>query len=199
MRLRNDPSILPGAEDTYASYGLEWACFSNTPFRRFKSFTHEGGIVTPLIVHGPGVAGAGRISHEIGHVIDLMPTCLELAQATYPEVNRGKVILPFEGKSLVPLFSGRTREGHHALFWEHEGNRAVRSGNWKLVGRWNEAWELFNLADDRTETKNLIHHNPDLAKQLEELYLEWTQRCGVKKFTGRQTPIGWPENRLLKQ
>jgi arylsulfatase len=198
IRLGNAPSIVPGAEDTYASYGLEWACLSNTPFRRFKSFVHEGGIASPMIVHGPGVKGLGRITREVGHVIDLMPTCLELAGATYPKHFEGEEILPLEGKSLVPLFQGKSRAAHEALFWEHEGNRAARKGNWKLVSRKDQPWELFDLAADRTETVNQARRRPNLLRELEALYQKWAQRCGVKPFADEQTPIGWPDNRYQK-
>src|SRR5690606_16260893 len=120
---------------------------SNTPFRYFKSFTHEGGIATPMIAHWPkGIHEKGRIVREFGHVTDFMATAVELAQATYPEKVNGKPIHPMVGKSLAPLFKGEKREGHERYFWEHGGSAAMRDGPWKLVrprGR-NKPWELYN-------------------------------------------------------
>ena len=196
VRLGNHPEILPGGEDTYASYGLEWANFSNTPFRQFKSFVHEGGIASPFIIHGPVIKGFGHISHKVAHVIDLMPTCLEIAGVDYPTHFKGNRILPVEGKSLVPLLQGRDDKRQDALFWEHEGNRAVRWGKWKLVARKDDPWELYDLSMDRTETNNLAQAKPSLVSELLELYRNWEARSGVKKFEGRQTPIGWPEGHI---
>jgi arylsulfatase A-like enzyme len=181
IRLGNRTDVLPGPEDTFASYGLEWAQASNTPFRLFKSFVHEGGISTPMIAHWPGVVPAGAITPQVGHVIDLMPTCLDLAQAPPPAV---------EGRSLLPILKGGRREPHEAIFWEHEGNRAVRAGRWKLVAVLGKPWELYDLEADRTESKDLASREPARVRELSVLYDRWAARCGVKPWTEPQTPIG---------
>jgi arylsulfatase A-like enzyme len=197
VRLGNDPSIMPGPEDTYASYGLEWAGLSNTPFRRYKSFVHEGGIATPLIAWWPSRIQPA-ITHEQGHIIDLMPTCLELAGAAYPAEYNGNRILPMEGRSLVPLFQGGTRP--MAVYaWEHEGNRAIRQGDWKLVSRLPSKWELFDMKSDRLEAHDLASQMPAKVAELAALYDTWAQRTGVKPWIGPQTPIGWDDNSKYKK
>jgi arylsulfatase len=191
VRLGNDPAIAPGPEDTFASYGLEWASLSNTPFRRFKSFVHEGGIATPLIVSWPGTLKAG-VTHEPGHVIDLLPTLMEVAGAAYPTRSRGREILPVEGRSLMPVLGGATRP--EAVFgWEHEGNRALRQGDWKLVSVFGGSWELYNMRQDRLETRDLSRQMPEKLAAMVALYEGWASRTGVKPWTGEQTPIGWPD------
>jgi arylsulfatase len=177
IRLGDDPDILPGPEDTYASYGLEWAHASNTPFRLFKSFLHEGGIATPFIARWPGVIGAGTIDRRVGHVIDLAPTLLAAAG-----VQAGSS----EG---IDLFQGRP-DAPRTLFWEHEGHRAVRRGDWKLVAVHGGPWQLHDLAHDRTELTDLARSKPDLVRELASLYEAWAARNGVKPWTEPLTPIG---------
>ena len=177
VRLGNGTDILPGPEDTYASYGLEWAHASNTPFRLFKSFVHEGGIATPFIARWPAVIRAGTIRRQVGHVIDLLPTLLAAARVP-PH--------PREGKD---LFHGAADEPR-TLFWEHEGNRAVRRGDFKLVVVHGGPWELYNIAEDRTELSDLAASRPSLVRELTSLYDGWTLRSGVKPWTEPQTPIG---------
>ncbi|MCM8540714.1 MAG: sulfatase-like hydrolase/transferase, partial [Lentisphaeraceae bacterium] len=189
IRLGNDPSVLPGPEDTYASYGYDWAGFSNTPFREFKSFVHEGGISTPLVIYWKGKVRKG-ITNDLGHVIDILPTCLDLAGIDYPKTYKGNKIKPVEGKSLTKLFAGEQREGNKAVFFEHEGNRAIRKGDWKLVRKYKGAWELFNMAKDRLETKNLITKKPEVANELLKEYEAWTEKAGVMEWIGNQTGIG---------
>lgn len=179
----NLPHVLPGPENTYQSYGVPWANLSNTPFRLFKHWVHEGGIATPLIAHWPrGIAKPGSVVHQPGHVIDLMATCVDVAAARYPETYLGQPITPLEGKSLVPVFQGRNPEPRGPLFWEHEGNRAVREGRWKLVSRYPEQWELYDLEADRTETNDLSRRHPDVAERLARLYQDWARRCGVEPW-----------------
>jgi hypothetical protein len=140
------PDIMPGPEDTFISYGKAWANVSDTPFREYKHWVHEGGIATPLIAHWPGrIQARGALRHQPGHLIDIMATCLEVAGARYPARFNGTKITPSEGRSLVPAFDNRPikRDG---LFWEHEGNRAVRDGKWKLVAKSPAGrWELYDL------------------------------------------------------
>jgi arylsulfatase len=171
---RGKPGAAIGTRDSFESYGLPWANASNTPFRLFKHWVHEGGIATPLIASWPAVIKKGAIIHEPGHLIDILPTCLELAKAEYP---KGKT--PVEGLSLVPLLREGRRTGHDAIFWEHEGNRAVRQGKWKLVARHKAEWELYDLEADRTELKNLAAANPDRVKELAAKHDAWAARVGV--------------------
>ena len=170
----------PGGVDSYMSYGLSWANASNTPFRRYKHWVHEGGIATPFIASWPAVIkDGGTITHEVGHIIDVMATCVDAAGATYPKTHKGKAVTPFEGESLLPIFRNGTRAGHEAIFWEHEGNRAVRQGKWKLVSAHGKPWELYDLDADRTELNDLSSKHPDKARELEALYGAWAKRCHV--------------------
>jgi arylsulfatase A-like enzyme len=197
IRLGNHPEIDPGPEDTYSSYGLEWAQFSNTPFRNFKSFVHEGGISTPAIFHWPGKIKSGWTS-EVAHVIDVLPTCLELCHQEYPQDYRKRKIKPLDGRSIVETLTGTAHpKTQHAekeqvrdLFWEHEGNQAVRSGNWKLVRAFGDEWHLFRIDRDRLEVRNLAGTHPEKVAELKSAYVDWAKRNGVKQWEGRQTPIG---------
>ena len=175
-----DGTARPGSGDSYHSYGRSWANLSNTPFRMFKHWVHEGGIATPLIARWPeGIEGQGRISGEPGHIIDIMTTCCDVAGAEYPESFKGQSITPMPGISLVPVFKGKDREAHDALFWEHMGNRAVRMGDWKLVSKKNDSWELYNLAKDRTELKDLSDQEPKKKQEMLRAYGKWAMDVGV--------------------
>ena len=173
-----------GTDSSFASYGLCWANASNTPFQFFKKDNHEGGIASPLIVHWPeGIEqGAhGKLRHEPTHVIDIMATAVQLAGAEYPARFRGHDILPLEGLSLLPTFEGKPLD-RTALYWEHVGNRAVRSGDWKLVANTRfrkQEWELYNLRTDRTETVNLFNQREDKAQELKTLWQAWATRAYV--------------------
>lgn len=180
MRAGNDPSVMPGPDDTYQSYGLPWANASNTPFRLYKHWVHEGGIATPLIACWPAmIRQHNRIIHQPGHVIDIMATIVEAAGAEYPATHQDRRITPIEGKSLVPVVQGGEQEPREAIYWEHEGNRAVRQGKWKLVSRHPGAWELYDLEADRTELSNLADKNADKVAELIAMYENWATRCGV--------------------
>jgi arylsulfatase A-like enzyme len=176
---RGKPGAPAGTADSFLSYGVGWANASNTPFRLYKHWVHEGGIATPLIAHWPAVLQKAGITHQSGHVIDLMATCADVAGAEYPKTFKGHAITPLEGKSLRPIFEGRTRAGHGAIFWEHEGNRAVRQGQCKLVSRHPGDWELYDLEADRTELNNLAAKYPDKVQELAGKYEQWAQRAGV--------------------
>jgi arylsulfatase len=191
IRVGNDPDVMPGDQTTFQSYGPAWANTSNTPFRRFKHWTEEGGISAPCIVRWPGKTGeAGRIEQAaLGHVIDVMPTFLAAAGVTYRAEFNGKAILPAEGRNLVPAIAGEPFDRDDALFWEHEGNRAVRRGKWKLVGPSGTPWQLYDIDTDRTEANDLAQKDPTRVAEMIRAYEEWARRCGVRE---------WPLTRSAK-
>jgi arylsulfatase len=129
--------------------------------------------------------GAGGIRHQVGHVVDLMATCLDAAGVPYPEEYRGRTVLPTEGASLLPAFAGRPVERRSGLFWEHSGNRAVRIGDWKLVAESGGAWELYDLSSDRTETRDLAGTEPARVRQMAEAWEAWAARVGVRPWPVR--------------
>jgi len=183
IRPGNAPSIMPGGPDTFASYGTGWANASNTPFRRYKHWVHEGGIATPLIARWPGgIARRGAVTHENGHVIDLMATCVEAAGARYPGEAGGERILPVEGRSLMPAFQGKRIARTDNFYWEHEGNRAVVDGRWKLVSRYPEKWELYDLEADRCELRDLAAADPARAQRMSAAYDKWAVRANVRPW-----------------
>ncbi len=178
--VRMGPKVMPGANDTYVAYGRGWANVSNTPFREFKHWVHEGGISTPLIAHWPkGITAKGELRQQPGHLIDIMATCVELSGAKYPAKLGEHAITPLEGKSLVPAFANKPIK-REALFWEHEGNRAVRLGDWKLVAKGPAGkWELYYIQTDRTESKDLAAQHPEKVKEIIELWEAWAKRAQV--------------------
>lgn len=168
-----------GSGKSWISYGPSWANVSNTPFRLYKGRTYEGGIITPLIAHYPKLIKAGQTDWP-GHIIDIMPTLLELAGAEYPKQYNGRELIPITGKSLLPVFKGEDMKPDRILYWEHEGNRAVRQGDWKLVSRYpDNNWQLYNLSKDPTELADQSLRQPGRVKQLEKLYKEWAKNAGV--------------------
>lgn len=177
--LANNPAVMPGPAGTHQSYGPPWANLSNTPFRLFKHWEHEGGISTPLIVHWPArVKAHDELRKQVGHLIDIMATSVDVSGAKYPEEYKGNKIKPMEGKSLVPALSNKPIE-REALYWEHEGNRAVRAGKWKLVALAKGPWELYDMEADRTELHDLSAQNPDKVKELSTMWDRWAERCNV--------------------
>jgi arylsulfatase len=186
--MRQGKGVMPGAADTYIGYGKAWANVSNTPFREYKHWEHEGGISTPLIAHWPrGIARKrhGQLESQPAHLIDLMATCVDLGGANYPVDFSGQKILPLEGVSLTPTFFGQPLERTQPLFWEHEGNRAIRVGDWKLVSKHPGDWELYDIAADRTEQHNLAAQQPARVKELAAQWEVWAKRVGV---------LPWPLN-----
>jgi arylsulfatase A-like enzyme len=170
--VRMGPKVMPGPADTYVAYGRGWANVSNTPFREYKHWVHEGGISTPLIAHWPaGISAKGELRTQPGHLIDVMATCLAVSGAT----------VPTEGKSLLPAFAGKPID-RDAIFWEHEGNRAVRAGDWKLVAKHGQPWELYDIAKDRTESKDLAKAEPEKVRELAAKYDAWAKRAQVEPW-----------------
>lgn len=180
--VRQGYGVMPGGPDTYIAYGRDWANVSNTPFREYKHWTHEGGISTPLVAHWPaGLAAARRnqLEAEPGHLIDIMATCVDLARAAYPTERGGEKIKPMEGVSLRPLLAGEPIRRPRPLFWEHEGNRAARDGKWKLVAKENQPWELYDMERDRAETRDLAQSEPARAKELAAQWDAYAARADV--------------------
>jgi arylsulfatase len=173
----NRADITPGGQESFQSYGPSWAMASNTPFRRYKHFVHEGGISTPFIVRWPGKIAAGRLEPEPAHVTDVMPTLLHAAQADYPA---GKT--PMQGNSLLGQLLQTGRFSQREFGWEHEGNRAFRRGDFKIVAERGQPWDLFNVAADRTESTNLAEQQPWVLVDLVKAYDEWAKRVGVEPW-----------------
>ncbi len=180
--VRNGAGVMPGPADTYVAYGPNWANVSNTPFREYKHWVHEGGISTPLIVHWPkGVPASrqGKFENQPGHLIDIMATCVELAGAKYPAQYKGNMITPMEGISLLPAIAGKPLVRREPLYWEHESNRAIRDGKWKLVAKENQPWELYDMEKDRTEMNDLAAKDPERVKMLAAKWDAWAARANV--------------------
>jgi arylsulfatase A-like enzyme len=173
------PDIPPGPVESYRTCDPPWAMVQNTPFRKYKRWDHEGGISTPLVAYWPGVIEPGTMTGEVGHIIDLMPTCLDLAGAAYPESFAGDAIPPCEGKTLRPVLEGGTREGHEALYFQFLDCRAVRSGDWKAVWAGDGPWELYNIPEDRCELNDRVKEEPDRVNKLAAMWDAWAERCGA--------------------
>ncbi len=189
----NHPDLMPGPEITYQSYSVPWANVSNTPFRLYKHWVHEGGISTPLIVYWPEkIRNQNQLVHEPGHLIDIMATCVDVASAQYPVQYNGNKIVPMQGVSLLPAFMGDSLSRSVPIFWEHEGNGAIRVGKWKLVSRVKrnarftvddeDQWELYDLESDRTEMRDLADQYPDRVKEMASFWEEWAIKAKVKPW-----------------
>jgi arylsulfatase A-like enzyme len=171
---------LPGSVDTYDYVAQGWGWAQNAPFRRYKVWTYEGGISTPMLVRWPEVIQAGTLTRQVGHVVDIMPTLLDLTGASYPETRNGVAVLPTDGRSLLSVFKGEERTGHKSLSWYLYGNRAVRQGKWKLVWGSNvKRWELFDMESDRTETNDLASQYPQRVERMEADWLQWAKQTGA--------------------
>lgn len=182
-----------GTEKSFESYGESWTNVSNTPMRYYKLYEHEGGISTPFIVHWPNkIKAKGELRNQVGHVIDIMPTLLEVSKTTYPENFKGQKITPFEGVSLISTFNSDNNQ-NRTIYFEHVANRGIRDGDWKLVSLgkttfpYTTNWELYNLKDDRSETTNLASKYPKKVKELSLKWNDWAKRTNVLPIDGR----GW--------
>ena len=171
-----------GQKGTFHSYGTAWANASNAPFSSYKHYTYEGGISSPAIVHFPSsVKASGSINRETQHVMDVAATILDLANVRYPEKWKGETLYPIEGQSLLPLIEGRATSSR-PLYFEHEGNRGVRDGKWKLVWtNYEKQWELYDIQKDRTETRNIARSHPNKVANLSKQWHAWAERCLVEK------------------
>ncbi|PHR95540.1 MAG: arylsulfatase [Blastopirellula sp.] len=192
--VRQGVGVMAGPADTYIGYGAGWANVSDTPFRLYKHFVHEGGISTPLIAHWPAhIEGGGNWRNTPSHLIDIMATCVDIAGAEYPKSYKGNDIKPMEGKSLVPVFAGKQLK-REALYWEHERNCAIRKGKWKLVGR-NvlqpqgvpiDKWELYDMEADRSELNNLATAKPQIVKEMHDMYMVYANRANVLPYQSKE-------------
>ena len=175
-----------GDEEPEQSYRLNWGNVSNTPFREYKRYTHEGGIATPLIAHWPAkIKQGGALTSQLGHVIDFMPTFIEMAGGKYPKKFNGHKIHSLPGKSLLPMLTKAKTFKRGSIFFEHEASRAIIDGDWKLVSKstktppYTSDWELFNLKADRAETNNLIEEHPRKAAKLAKMWDKWAKQNQV--------------------
>jgi arylsulfatase A-like enzyme len=184
--------VMAGPADTYNGYGRGWANVSNTPFREYKHWVHEGGISTPLIAHWPkGIPTTqnGKLIHEPGHLIDIMATCVDVAEAEYPETFHAgdRPITPMEGMSLATLFRGG-RFLREALYWEHEGNVAIRVDKWKAVAKFagykRDQWELYDMVEDRSETENLATKMPGRLAELKARWRSFAEKAHFLPVNG---------------
>ena len=180
-----DDTQQPGIVSTYTAVGPAWGWAQNTPFRRYKSWVNEGGISTPFIVRWPGHVKAGTMSGQVGHIIDVLPTCLELAERGSPTRSTVSERSRSRAGACSPFSSGETRTPPQALYWEWSGNCAVRQGQWKLV--WDTAakpvhWALYDIEADRTELHDRAAEMPEKVAELKADYTRWA------KATGRAIP-----------
>jgi len=194
--VRQGKGVMAGAADTFIGYGEGWANVSNTPFREYKHWVHEGGIATPLIAHWPGrIRAKGEFRNTPSHLIDIMATCVDVSGATYPGKYKDKDIKPMEGVSLQPVFDNRPL-ARRQIFWEHEGNCAVRYGKWKLVGKnvigtedvlRQDKWELYDMEADRSELNNLAGKHPDRVRAMSDMFLAYCKRANVFPVGNRRS------------
>lgn len=190
MRAGDRVDVAPGPADTFASYGLPWANASNSPFRLFKRWVHEGGIATPFIVNWPARIRQPAIVDDLVHFIDLLPTCLDIAGVDYPSEYAGRPVIAADGESFLPALEGRAWSREQPLFFEHEGNRAVRTEEWKLVGSHDTPWELYEMITDRTELTDLADDHHRKRRELFDLYQDWARRTDVLPWGGSGPVLG---------
>ena len=181
---RGDPQAKTGTPQSYVSFGIAGANLCDTPFRKYKMYAHEGGIATPLVAHWPqGIPTElkGRLTGDVGHVIDLLPTCLDVAGVNYPSQRNGSELVPVAGVSLTPALRGQSL-GSRELFFEHQGNAAARIGKWKIVRQRGDPWELYDIKADRTELNDLAGEQPERVADLKVKWRSWADAVGVKPW-----------------
>jgi arylsulfatase len=191
--LRGDghaPGAPPGSAKSYLCLEPPWANLANAPLRKSKIFTHEGGISTPLIVHWPaGFKARGELRRTPGHFVDVVPTLLEVAGVAAPAQWNGARRPPLPGRSLVPALARDTAIKRDFLFFKHEGNRALRAGEWKIVASGPAAaWELYDLARDRGETHDLASKHPEKVKELAAVWKQHDEEFRKQGATGAPLP-----------
>lgn len=183
LALNTYPEAEIGSRNCWSAYGKNWANVSNTPYRKYKAMTHEGGIITPLIAHWPeGMGQKGLIIHEAVHITDIAPTILSIAEISYPKKFNGQLTHPLAGRSMEPLLTGEKRYASLPMFFEHMGNQAVRLGEWKLVRSHQEDWELYHLYEDPTELRDLSDEYPERKGELGAAFESWAKKQGVKDW-----------------
>ena len=182
MQVGNRVNLAPGPADTFMSYDLPWANASNSPFRLYKHWVHEGGISSPCIVHYPAMIKEPTVVQSPIQFIDVLPTFAELAGADYPSDFNGNAIQPVEGESFLPALEGADWQREKPLYWEHEGNRALRIGEWKLVSKHPGDWELYNMIEDRTELNDLSAGESERVTTMSRMYDAWAARCEVREW-----------------
>lgn len=175
----NVPGVDPGSGMTFQSYDVAWSNVSNAPFRLHKSWVHEGGISTPMVAYWPNGIKPGGVIHQARHVTDIMPTLLDVSGAQYPKDFDGHGVQNLDGESLMPLFRNTSAERERPIFWEHEGNCAVRMGDWKLVREFGRDWELYNMRVDRTELVDLRKRHAAQADMMIAEFGNWAEKMGV--------------------
>lgn len=179
VRVGDIPEVRPGPDTSFQAVELPWANVSDTPFRLFKRWIHEGGISTPFIIHWPARVQHAEIDHTPMHITDIAATLYDVAGASYPSEFNGEQITPIEGESFQPLIGRRPWQREKPIAVEHEGNRGIRAGEWKLVAEWDRPWELYHMAEDRTELHDLSGRGPERVTEMERAYDEWAERAGV--------------------
>ena len=180
LHFGNNPSIIPGPDTTYSSYETEWANLSNTPFRWYKHYGHEGGVASPFIMYWPErLEDKNSLRRQVTGIIDVMATILEATGAEYPELYDGNAIIPLEGLSLMDAAINNSTVDRDAYYFEHEWNRYIRKGKWKLVALGNGDWELYDMEIDRTELNDLSDQYPELVEELKDDWERWAWRTGV--------------------
>lgn len=189
--LGGGPKELLGTQGGYfLSYGQSWANASVTPFRKYKHWVYEGGIGTPLIAYWPAKMPQsiqGGFTDQYGFLPDIMSTFVNVSGAKYPKTYKGNTITPMQGNSLLPLLLGKDQPVHHApIFWEHEGNAAVRYGDMKLVKEYKpnnkSKWELYDISKDRSELNDLSASKPEIVNKLSKEYDQWAEKVGVLPY-----------------